>query len=99
MSKKAHGNETTLGEAINRLMKAYRLDGKLAEMEIVNHWEEMMGRAIALRTSNIYIQNGILHLSISSSVMQDELKFGKQVIIERVNQRAGHKLIKDVWFH
>jgi hypothetical protein len=59
----------------------------------------MMGKAIAMRTTKIYIKEGVLHLTISSSVMRDELKFGKQVIIERVNQKAGSKLIRDVWFY
>ncbi len=96
--KKPRNNESTLGEAINRLLKAYRIDGKMQEMDIINGWEEMMGKAIALRTTNIYVRDGILHLSISSSVMRDELQYGKQVIIERVNQKAGTKLIRDVWF-
>lgn len=99
MSKKSRGNESSIGEAIDRLLKAYRLDGKMSEMDIINNWEEMMGRAIAIRTTNIYITSGVLHLTISSSVMRDELKFGKQVIIERVNQKAGKALIRDVWFH
>jgi hypothetical protein len=98
MNKKRHTNESTLGEAIERLLKAYRMDGKMREMDIINGWEEMMGKAIALRTTNIYVREGILHLSISSPVMRDELKFGKQVIIERVNQVAGEDFIKDVWF-
>lgn len=99
MNKKSRGNESTLGEAIQRLLKAYRIDGKMQELDVVSAWEEMMGKAIALRTTNIYIKDGILHLTISSSVMRDELKFGKQVIIERVNQKAGSKLIRDVWFY
>jgi hypothetical protein len=98
-NKKSRGNESSIGEAIDRLLKAYRLDGKMSEMDILNGWEEMMGRAIALRTTNMYITNGVLHLTISSSVMRDELKFGKQVIIERVNQKAGKALIRDVWFY
>ncbi len=99
MSKKPRGNESTLGEAIERLLKAYRIDDKMLELDVVSSWEEMMGRAIALRTTDIFIKDGVLHLTISSSVMRDELKFGKQVIIERVNQKAGQPLIRDVWFY
>ena len=99
MNKKARGNESTLGEAIERLLKAYRLDGKMLELDVISSWEEMMGKAIALRTTKIFIKDGVLHLEISSSVMRDELKFGKQVIIERVNQKAGTALIHDIWFY
>lgn len=91
-------HHTSLGDAIDKLMKAYRLDGKLKEIEVLNKWEEMMGRAVFLRTKNIYIKNRILHLELDSSVMRDELFHGKTVIIQRVNETAGFEMITDIWF-
>jgi hypothetical protein len=96
--KKRLSNQNTLGEVIDKLMKAYRLDGKLKEIDILSKWEEMMGRAVFLRTTNIYIKNKVLHLSLDSSVMREELLRGKSVIIERVNSTAGYEVIQDVWF-
>lgn len=87
-----------LSEVINRLLKAYRLDGKMKELDIINAWEEMMGKAVAYRTEKLSIQNKILYIKLNSSVMRDELLYGKQVIIERVNQKAGEQLITDIWF-
>lgn len=91
-------HHTSLGDAIDKLMKAYRLDGKLKEIEVLNKWEEMMGRAVFLRTKNIFIKNRILHLQLDSSVMRDELFHGKTVIIQRVNETAGFEMITDIWF-
>lgn len=91
-------HHTSLGDAIDKLMKAYRLDGKLKEIEVLNKWEEMMGRAVFLRTKNIYIKNRVLHLELDSSVMRDELFHGKTVIIQRVNETAGFEMITDIWF-
>jgi hypothetical protein len=91
-------NKTTIGDAIDKIMKAYRLDGKLKEIDVLSKWEEMMGRAVFLRTKNISIRNKILHLELDSSVMRDELLNGKTIIIQRVNQVAGYELITDVWF-
>jgi hypothetical protein len=65
---------------------------------VLNKWEEMMGRAVFLRTKNLSIKNGILYLTIDSSVMRDDLAHGKSIIIERVNKTAGSALIRDVWF-
>lgn len=91
-------NKTTIGEAIDKLMKAYRLDGKLKEIDVLSKWEEMMGRAVFLRTKNLTIRNKILYLELDSSVMRDELLNGKTIIIQRVNETAGYQLINDVWF-
>jgi predicted nucleic acid-binding Zn ribbon protein len=96
--KKRESNTATLGDVVSKLMKAYRLDDKLKEIEITSKWEEMMGRAVALRTKQIYIKNKILYLQLDSSVMREELQYGKTVIIERVNDYAGFQIINDVWF-
>ena len=95
---KRSSNQATVGELIDKLMKAYRLDGKLKEMDVLQAWGEMMGIAVANRTKNIQIKNKTLFLTMDSAVMRDELSFGKTVIIERVNQKAGFEMINDVFF-
>ena len=95
---KRTSNEAPLKDVIDRWLKAYRLDGKMKELDIINAWPEMMGTAVAHRTKEVKIRNKTLYLKIDSSVMRDELAHGKQVIIERVNQKAGSEIINDVWF-
>ena len=95
---KRTANQSTVGELIDKLMKAYRLDGKLKEIDVIESWGEMMGIAVANRTKNIQIRNKTLFLTMDSAVMRDELSFGKTVIIERVNQKAGFEMINDVFF-
>jgi predicted nucleic acid-binding Zn ribbon protein len=96
--KKRNSGEQPLGDLIEKLLKAYQLDGKMKEFDVISKWEEMMGRAVAVRTKNIYIKNRILFLQIDSSIMREELKYGKSVIIQRVNEYAGKEIITDVWF-
>jgi hypothetical protein len=95
---KRNSNQITLGEAISKLLKAYRLDGKMKELDIINSWPELMGIAVANRTKNIQIKNKTLILQMDSSVMRDELAHGKQIIIDRVNEKAGYEIITDIWF-
>lgn len=95
---KRNSNEAPLKEVIDKLLKAYRLDGKMKEMDVLAAWPEMMGIAVANRTKELFIRNKTLIVKMDSSVMRDELSHGKQVIIERVNQQAGFEIINDVWF-
>jgi hypothetical protein len=67
-------------------------------MDVLNGWKEMMGIAVANRTTDLKIRNRILYITMDSSVMREELHNGKQIILERVNQFAGFKIIDDVWF-
>lgn len=91
-------NEATIGELIEKLLKAYQLDGKMKELDVVASWEELMGKAVAHRTKEIYIKNKILFLKMDSSVMREELALGKQIIIRRVNEKAGFTIIEDIYF-
>lgn len=91
-------DDQKIDEVIDKLLKSYRLDGKMLEMDIINSWDELMGKGVAFRTEKITFQNKVMHLKMNSSVIRDELLAGKQVIIERVNQKAGKELITDIWF-
>ena len=95
---KRTSNEAPLKEVLDRWLKAYGYDGKMNEMDVLEAWTEMMGTAVANRTSEIYIKNKKLFLKMDSSVMREELSYGKDVIIQRVNEKAGAEIITDVWF-
>lgn len=91
-------DEEPLKDLIDKFLKAYSLEGKMKEYDIIAAWPELMGPAVAHRTKEIHIKNKVLYLSIDSSVMREELLNGKQIIIERVNKEAGTQLIHDIWF-
>lgn len=95
---KRSGDSSPMKEVMDKLLRAYQLTGKMAEMEVINRWEEMMGKAVATRTTNLRIDGKTLHIYLNSSVMRDELSYGKDIIIQRVNETAGFEIITDVWF-
>jgi hypothetical protein len=91
-------DEKPLGQIVGKIMKAYGLEKRMKEMDILKGWPEMMGIAVANRTTNLRIHNRILYISIDSAVMREELLNGKQIILHRVNDFAGDRIIDDVWF-
>jgi predicted nucleic acid-binding Zn ribbon protein len=70
----------------------------MKELDVIEAWPEMMGIAVANRTKEITIRNKVLYLTMDSSVMRDELSYGKQIIVQRINEKAGFEMIIDVWF-
>lgn len=91
-------DEKPLGQIVGKIMKAYGLEKRMKEMDILKGWPEMMGIAVANRTTSLKINNRILYISMDSAVMREELLNGKQIILQRVNDFAGQKIIDDVWF-
>ena len=96
--KKRSSKEKHLGDVIDKLLKAYNLEDKMKELDLLEAWPDLMGKAVAHRTKSIEIKNQKLLLKIDSSVMREELHIGKQVIIHRVNEFMGKDVIRDVWF-
>lgn len=86
----------SLAEAIGDYIKEMKLDKGLSEIALINSWEEVAGRAIASRTSRIYIKDGILYIHLKSSVVRNELLMLRQELMEKLNQKAGRDIIKEI---
>jgi hypothetical protein len=87
-----------LGDLVNQLMRAYGLEDKMKELDVIQAWPELMGPAVANRTTSLRVHHRVLHVAMDSAVMREELAGGKQIIIDRINSFAGKQMIHDVWF-
>jgi predicted nucleic acid-binding Zn ribbon protein len=88
----------SLAEAIKDYVKEMNMEGKLNEVGLINSWEEVVGKAIASRTLNIYIKDHVLYVHLNSSVVRNELLMLRQVLIEKLNQKAGTEVIIEIVF-
>ncbi len=86
----------SLAEALQDYIKEMNLEGKLNEVHLIGSWEEIVGKAISSRTSKIYIKDHILYVHLSSSVVRNELLMLRQALMERLNEKAGTEVIKDI---
>ncbi|HRG51851.1 MAG TPA: DUF721 domain-containing protein [Bacteroidia bacterium] len=89
-------NEHTLKEAIEQLLKAYRLDSKLAERKLIASWEHVMGIMIAKHTTDLYIKHKQLFVTLDSAALRNELSLAKTKIVKLLNDEAGSEVITEV---
>jgi predicted nucleic acid-binding Zn ribbon protein len=89
-------NTQPIENVIREYLKEMNIDQKLKEVGIVSQWEKMMGKTVAVRTSQIYIRNHILYIHVTSSVLKNELLMMRQAIIEKINEQAGEKLVEQM---
>lgn len=86
--------------SLSEVLKEYRsemeIDNKLKEINLVNSWEKIAGKAIARRTSRVYIREGSLYIYLNSSVARNELSMLKESLKERLNETAGEELVKEI---
>jgi predicted nucleic acid-binding Zn ribbon protein len=91
-------NDITLKEGIGKLLNVYRLKGKFDETAVIAYWPELMGKAVANRTTQIYISQKKLFIRLESSVVKNELLMVRAGIIQKINERAGTEVISDIVF-
>ena len=59
-------------------------------------WAEVMGNGVNTYTKNIQFKNGTLIVELTSSVLREELSYGKDKIIKMINEELHKEVIKDV---
>ena len=68
------------------------------QLRIQDMWEAVVGPHIAKKASPEGVKNGILFVSVESSVWMQELTFMKQQILERLTQSCESSGVKDIRF-
>ena len=91
-------NQHSIKEALDNLLKVYKLDDKMAERKLIQSWDELMGKMIAKHTKNISIRNKQLFVTVDSAALRNELVMAKSTIIKTMNNNAGKELIKEIIF-
>ncbi|MGV3508396.1 MAG: DUF721 domain-containing protein [Sphingobacteriaceae bacterium] len=91
-------NDKPLKEAIEQLLNVYKLRRKFDETSLIAAWPELMGRAVANRTSQLYIRERKLFIRIESSVLKNELMMIRSEIVKRMNERAGSSVLDEIVF-
>lgn len=85
-----------MGDAIRAYLKAMKLEKPLKERELVYSWETLLGKTVARATKDIRIRDGILQVTLTSSVIRNELHMLKDEIIRKLNEAAGEELVREM---
>ncbi len=91
-------NTQTLSEVIRQFVKGSSIEGKLKETDVIQSWEELLGKTVAGYTKNISIKNKVLFVEITSSVVKNELFMMREEIRKKMNERAGEEIVKTIIF-
>lgn len=91
-------NEQSLGEVIQEFLKANNLSEKFLETEIYARWEELVGRAVNLKTRKVIFNNGVLTVFLTSAVVRNELSINKTSFVNKINSRIKGSPIQEIQF-
>lgn len=92
MSKR-HNEHMKLGEVLKEFVENNKLQDGLDKVDVREAWEQLMGNGVNHYTMNVVLKKHTLHVQLSSSVLREELSYGKEKIIAMLNEALGKPLI------
>lgn len=91
-------NTQTISQVLRDFIGESGIGKKLKEVDIVQSWEELLGKTIAHYTADIALKDGVLYLKISSPVVKNELFMMREEIRRKLNEEAGEELVLKIVF-
>ncbi len=90
---KRHAENISIGDALKEFIETNRLEKGLDKVNAKEAWDNVMGTAISKYTTDIKLDRDTLFVQLSSSVLREELSYGKDKIIKLLNEEIGKDLI------
>ena len=89
---------TTLGDALEELVRSLGMEGRLEEQQAVDRWAQVVGDRIALHARAAFFDRGKLFVECDSATWRQELHYMKQEILNRLDRSFGKPLVRDIIF-
>ena len=91
---KRNAEESKIGDVLKEFIAVNRLEKGLDKVSIKEAWHNVMGDAISKYTTALSLDRETLFVNLSSSVLREELSYGKEKIITLLNEEVGKELVK-----
>ena len=93
----------TEAQSIKSIIDAVIIDSGMAstfdEQKLCYLWPEVVGQGKNRYTTRRYVENGVLHVYLSSASLKNELNFHRSRLTEELNKAAGKDVIKNIIIH
>jgi len=86
-----------IAQIVDEILGKYKINNKILEARIITAWHEVLG-PLAKSDDELYIKNKVLFVNLSSSVISNELSMMRSKLVQRLNEKAGEVVIKDIVF-
>ncbi len=93
---KRENNSFSIKDLMGSFIKENKLEKGFRKIHIEEAWSKLMGPGIATYTNEVKLQNGTLIIRLNSSVLREELSYGKDKIIKMINEEMGEEAVKKI---
>ncbi len=90
---KRENDSFSVKDLMQSFIKENNLSKGMRKLKVEETWREMMGPGVMAHTSSVKLQNKTLIIQLTSSVLREELSYGKDKIIKMINEKIGETVI------
>ena len=90
---KRENDSFSIEDLMQNFIKENNLSKGMQKIKVEETWSKMMGPGVANNTTSVKLQNKTLIIQLNSSVLREELSYGKEKIIKLMNEELGSSVI------
>ena len=90
---KRENDSLSIEDLMKFFIKENNLSKGMQKIKIEETWHKMMGPGVATHTTSVKLQNKTLVVNLNSSVLREELSYGKDKIVKMMNEEIGDDVI------
>lgn len=89
-----NNDHLSISDLLKEFVDTNKLQPGLDKVNVKDAWAQMMGNGVNNYTTAIQLERETLYVQLSSSVLREELSYGKDKIIKMLNEAIGKDVIK-----
>jgi len=91
---KRNNENLSISDILKDFVDTNNLQKGLDKVNVRDAWAQLMGNGVNHYTTAVQLERDTLYVQLSSSVLREELSYGKEKIIAMLNESLGKDLIK-----
>ena len=85
-----------MGELLEEFFQRPYIAAKVAEGKLPDTWRAVVGDRTANETTELRLENHILHVRLRSSILRQELFYQRDALRDALNEKSGVRLVNAV---
>ena len=94
--KKRLNDQNTVGDVLKHIIEVNKLQSGLNQIDARAAWKNLMGNGVNSYTKEVILKGSTLYVALTSSVLREELSYGKSKIIAMINEELRRDVVRDV---
>jgi len=88
----------SIGELLRRNLRQQGLETPLLQRRLIAAWPEVVGERVAAYSSELYIRNQTLFVTITNPALRSDLRLRRTELVRKLNESVGGQVIADLHF-